>query len=105
MAIMFVLDSGAAHVQITRKAALNLALAGELTDTGRKAKYVTATGEQNVQSVYLLRSLTVGERTVTNVECNVTDDGDPLLGQSFLGRLGSWSIDNAKQTLVLGAAV
>jgi clan AA aspartic protease (TIGR02281 family) len=104
-AIMFVLDSGAADVQITRKAALNLALAGELTATGRTTTFVTATGAANVQPVYLLRSLTVGERTVTNVECNVTDDGDPLLGQSFLGRLGSWSINNAKQTLVLGAAV
>jgi clan AA aspartic protease (TIGR02281 family) len=104
-AIMFVLDSGAGDVQITRKAALDLALAGELVATGRTTAFVTATGATNVQPVYLLRSLTVGERTVTNVECNVTYDGDPLLGQSFLDRLSSWSIDNAKQTLVLGAAV
>jgi hypothetical protein len=27
--------------------------------------------------------------------------GDPLLGQSFLARLPSWSIDNARHTLVL----
>ena len=55
--------------------------------TGRKATFVNADGKQTVEPVYMLRSLTVGERTVTNVECNVTDEGDPLLGQSFLGRL------------------
>ena len=48
-AIMFVLDSGAADVQITRKAALDLALTGELAATGRTSTFVTATGAKNVQ--------------------------------------------------------
>ena len=103
--IMFVLDSGAGDVQLPRAAALDLALEGALTATGRKVTFINADGVQTLAPVYILRSLTVGERTVHNVECNLTDNGDPLLGQSFLGRLKSWSIDNAKQTLVLGTAI
>jgi hypothetical protein len=73
--------------------------------TGRKKIFTNADGVRTVEPVYILRSLTVGERTVFNVECNITDNGDPLLGQSFLDRLGSRSIDNAWQTLVLGAPI
>jgi hypothetical protein len=30
------------------------------------------------------------------------DKADPLLGQSFLGKLPGWAIDNTKHTLVIG---
>jgi hypothetical protein len=39
---------------------------------------------------------------IENVKGSVADvKGELLLGQSFLSRFKSWSIDNAKQALVL----
>jgi predicted aspartyl protease len=46
--------------------------------------------------------LTADKVEIGNVRASVADaKGDLLLGQSFLGRFKSWSIDNAKQALVL----
>ena len=104
-AILFVLDSGASSVQIPRATAGQLALEGALIPTGRQATFIDANGGKTLEPIYILRSLTVGERTVTNVICNVTEAGEPLLGQSFLSKLNSWSIDNARQMLVLGAPI
>jgi predicted aspartyl protease len=44
----------------------------------------------------------VGNRTVENVAGSITTvEGSLLLGQSFLGRFKSWSIDNGKKALLL----
>ena len=100
--VLFILDSGAGDVQLPRASALQLIEEGSLVPTGKTEAFTDATGKDTPHMLYTLRSLTVGSRTVTNVECIVTDKGDALLGQSFLGRLGSWSINNTRQTLVLG---
>jgi hypothetical protein len=49
--------------------------------------------------------MAIGNQVVTNVIANVANfAGMPLLGQSFLSRLSSWSIDNDRHVLVLGGA-
>jgi predicted aspartyl protease len=46
--------------------------------------------------------MTVGDIVVENVTAGITPvEGSLLLGQSFLSRFKSWSMDNAKQALVL----
>lgn len=44
----------------------------------------------------------VGDRTIENVIGAVADvTGSLLLGQSFLSKFNSWSVDNSRQVLVL----
>jgi hypothetical protein len=49
-----------------------------------------------------IRSLKVGNKVVGSVKASVTPArGGLLLGQSFLERFKSWSIDNTKHELLL----
>ena len=49
-----------------------------------------------------LRSLQVGNVVVENVEASVMPENAPLLlGQSFLTRLKSWSMDTTAHTLTI----
>jgi hypothetical protein len=101
----FTLDTGASKVTIPRDIAMELIRKGSLTsaDYRSDAIGVLADGSKRRGSLYTLRSITVGGRTVTNVECLVGDDGGSLLlGQSFLQKFGSWSIDNVRGVLHLG---
>ena len=50
----------------------------------------------------MIRSLRVGDKVLENVTGSVAPvAGGLLLGQSFLTRFKSWSIDNQRQALVL----
>jgi predicted aspartyl protease len=52
-----------------------------------------------------LREVQVGTHVIKDVVANVVPiEGDPLLGQSFLSRLPSWSIDNYSHVLNLGGS-
>ena len=45
----------------------------------------------------------MGDLVLNNVAASIASaNGSLLLGQSFLSRFKSWSIDNARQVLVLG---
>jgi predicted aspartyl protease len=51
---------------------------------------------------FIIRSLKIGDRMVENVTGSIAPvAGSLLLGQSFLGRFHSWSIDNQREALVL----
>ena len=51
---------------------------------------------------FRIRSLTVGPVTLHNVLASVTQDRQDLqLGQSFLGRLKSWCVDNSAHALLI----
>ena len=64
--------------------------------------YVLADGSKVKSRIFILRSLRVGNQTVQNVEASVADiKGSLLLGQSFLRRFKTWSIDNTTNELVL----
>ena len=52
-------------------------------------------------TTFRIRLLRVGDR-LENVTAGTTSaSGEPLLGQSFLSRFRSWSIDNRRGVLVL----
>ena len=102
--LKFVVDSGASDVSIPADVVSTLLR----TDTIDKSDFVgTQTYEladgTRVPSVrFRLRSLKVGGILIENVLAGVAPlEGSLLLGQSFLGRFKSWSMDNAAHVLVL----
>ena len=51
---------------------------------------------------FLIHSLKVGDKVLENVTVSIAPvEGSLLLGQSFLGRFKSWSIDNKNRLLLL----
>jgi predicted aspartyl protease len=51
---------------------------------------------------FRIKSLKIGDRVIENVTASTAPaEGSLLLGQSFLNRFKSWSIDNNRQVLVL----
>ena len=100
----FILDSGASDVSIPADVVLTLMRTGTLTGadfTGTNT-YVLADGSRVPSQNFRIRSLKIGDRVLENVSGSVASvDGSLLLGQSFLSRFKSWSIDNTRQVLVL----
>jgi predicted aspartyl protease len=100
----FVIDSGASDVSIPADVVMTLVRAGTIQDTdfiGRQT-YKLADGSSVPSATFRIRSLTMNKLVIENVKGSVASAaGDLLLGQSFLSRFKSWSIDNAKQALVL----
>jgi predicted aspartyl protease len=67
-----------------------------------KRTYILADGTEAPSDTFRIRLLKAGDRTVEDVIGSVSPvNGILLLGQSFLGRFRSWSIDNTKHVLVL----
>ena len=70
-----------------------------------QGSYTTADGSEHGTSLYQLDTLTVGGLTVTNVECliSTSEAGQQtsLFGLRFLRNFRSWSIDNARNVLLL----
>jgi predicted aspartyl protease len=62
-----------------------------------------ADGSRIPSRIFQLRSLKVGDVVINNVTANVTPEkrGALLLGQSFLQRLKSWSLDNTRHALII----
>ena len=102
--LKFVLDSGAADVSIPADVVLTLMRTGSLSadDFLGSQIYRLADGSTAPSQTFKIRSLRVGDRVLHDVVGSIAPvEGSLLLGQSFLGRFRSWSIDNAKQVLVL----
>ena len=102
--LSFIVDSGAADVTIPADVVLTLMRTGTLSEsdfTGSR-NYRLADGSVVPSETFRIKSLKVGERLVENVMGSVGRvDGPLLLGQSFLSRFKSWSIDNARSALLL----
>lgn len=100
----FHIDSGAADVALPIDVVLTLIRTGTIQSSdflGSKT-YVTADGRSVPSETFRIRSLKVGGRELENVTASVSDvKGSLLLGQSFLSRLSSWSIDNQRKVLIL----
>jgi clan AA aspartic protease (TIGR02281 family) len=100
----FVVDSGASDVVIPETVLEGLRKAGKFSDadfTGTQRVKI-ANGAIVKARTFTLRSLSVNNRVVTNLHASVAPAGaTPLLGQTFLQRFASWSIDNERQVLVL----
>ena len=100
----FIVDSGASDVTIPEDVVSTLVRAGTILDAdfiGEKT-YVLADGSRVKSKTFRIRSLKVGDRVLENVTGSVASTkGSLLLGQSFLGRFKSWSIDNSRHVLLL----
>ena len=104
MTIPFILDTGASDTAIPADVFLALLRTATVKDSDYLGTetYVVADGSKLSSKRFLLRELRVGDHVVRNVIANVVPvSGDPLLGQTFLSQLPSWSIDNARHLLVL----
>jgi hypothetical protein len=98
----FIVDSGAATVQIPQETVEAMKRNGTLADADfmGERRFILADGRAMQQRVFRLRSLQIGDRTMENVLATM---GAPrsraLLGQSFLRRLNWWKIDNVKNAI------
>jgi peptidoglycan hydrolase-like protein with peptidoglycan-binding domain len=100
----FILDSGAADVQIPADVAGTLRRAGTISEEDfiGSQVYVLADGSKLSGEQFKLRELKLGDHLVHNVVASTGPaKGDLLLGQSFLSRFGTWAIDNRRRVLIL----
>ncbi len=98
----FTLDTGASDVLIPAEVALTLLTSGTLSksDFIGYQTYKLADGSTLPSAQFKLRDIELGDRRVTDVTASVGPVGSlPLLGQSFLSRLGTWTIDNRHKVL------
>jgi peptidyl-prolyl cis-trans isomerase B (cyclophilin B) len=106
LTLKFVLDSGAAEVNIPADVVLTLVRTGTIkgTDFLPGKTYVLANGSELKSPRFIIRSLRIGSRHVQDVPASVgTLTSSLLLGQSLLEKLGTWGIDTQRQVLVVGA--
>jgi clan AA aspartic protease (TIGR02281 family) len=100
----FIIDSGASDVSIPADVVLTLMRTGTIkkSDFIGTEKYGLADGSTVESRTFIIRSLKVGDRRVTDVRASIADVNGPLLlGQSFLSKFKSWSQDNVSHELVL----
>ncbi len=104
LTLKFVLDSGAAEVNIPADVVFTLLRSGTIKDTDflPGKTYVLADGSELRSPRLIIRSLKIGRRQITNVPASVGDLSSPLLlGQSLLEKLGTWGIDNQRMVLLI----
>jgi predicted aspartyl protease len=102
--LKFVVDSGASDVSIPDDVFRTLVRQGSIrrSDYLGARIFVLADGAHVPSQTFVLRSLKVGGREIRDVTASVSNaHGTLLLGQSFLRRFKSWSIDNRRKVLVL----
>jgi predicted aspartyl protease len=100
----FVVDSGAADVSIPADVVSTLMRTKTLRETDflGEQTYVLADGSKVPSQTFVIRSLKVGNVVLENVNGSVASvHGSLLLGQTFLSRFKSWSVDNTKHALLL----
>jgi len=100
----FTIDSGATDVSIPANIFFSLTRAGTVSpqDFLDKRAYTLADGSTELSQRFRIRSLRVGNLELRDVIASVMPStGSLLLGQSFLSRLKSWSIDNEKHVLLI----
>jgi predicted aspartyl protease len=102
----FAVDSAAGSVTIPADVYYTLVRTGTIKDsdiTGQRT-VVLADGSKSKLPTFTIRSLKVGDKIIENVNASVLPlEGQLLLGQSFLARFKSWSVDNTKHVLLLNA--
>jgi clan AA aspartic protease (TIGR02281 family) len=100
----FTVDSGAADVSVPADVFSTLMRTGTIQDTDiiGEQTYVLADGSEAKSTTFTIRSLKVGDTVVDNVRGNIASvKGSLLLGQTFLERFKSWSVDNTRHVLLL----
>ena len=104
LTLKFVVDSGASDVSIPADVVATLVRTETITDADflDKQTYQLADGSTVPSQRFVIRTLKIGDKTLENVVGGIAPAaGSLLLGQSFLGRFKSWSIDNQAGTIIL----
>jgi aspartyl protease family protein len=104
----FVLDSGASMVSIPADVAMTLMRTGTITraDFLGNQTFQLADGSTVPSTILRIRSLKVGDLELHDVEASVSDVKGPLLlGETFLTRLSSWTVDNQRHVLAMGPEI
>ncbi|MGY8708568.1 retroviral-like aspartic protease family protein [Bradyrhizobium sp. 18BD] len=99
-----IVDSGASDVSIPADIVSTLIRTKTITDEDFLGEqiYVLADGSKVPSHRFRIRSLKVGNKTVENVVGSIASvNATILLGQSFLSKFKSWSVDNEQHTLIL----
>lgn len=102
--VKFIIDTGASDVSVPADVVLTLIRTGSITrdDFLGQQRYQLADGSTVPSPVFIIRSLKVGDKVLENVRASVASvKGSLLLGQSFLNRFNSWSVDNKNRLLFL----
>ena len=100
----FIVDSGSADVSIPEDVAATLMKSGTLTgaDLLGSKTYLLADGSKVPSKIYRMASVRIGGMVVENVTVRISAaNSSLLLGQSFLSRLKSWSMDNARKVMII----
>ena len=100
----FTIDSGASDVCIPANIFYALTAAGTVSqqDILDKRPYKLADGSTHYAQRFRIRSMRVGNLELSNVVASVVPAaGSLLLGQSFLSRFRSWSVNNERRVLIL----
>jgi len=100
----FILDTGATDLVIPADVALTLIRAGALTgsDFIGKRLYSLANGSEEIGDRVIIREVQVGQHKVRDVTAIVNPPAsDLLLGQSFLSKFGTVTLDYKRLVLVL----
>lgn len=99
----FVFDTGASDVTMSMVEATFMLKNKYLSplDIVGKQNYLTADGNVSEGTVINLKSVKIGDLELTNVRASVvkSQNAPLLLGQSVLGRLGKFEIDNEKRVI------
>ncbi len=99
-----IVDSGASEVSVPADVVSTLMRTGTITsdDFLGQQTYVLADGSKVPSARFRIRSLKVGGKTLENVTAAIASgEAEILLGQSFLSRFKSWSVDNQRHVLKL----
>ena len=105
LSVPFALDTGSEPGQIPLDVYLVLMRNGSISPSDGRGSVtlINADGSSRKARRFVIHELKVGDRIVTKVLGTVSSpDTTPLLGQSFLRRLGSYTIDNQRHVLSLG---
>jgi predicted aspartyl protease len=103
--LSFTLDSGASDIEIPSHIIAQMIDKGQIraNDYLGTSTFTYANGAKVEQPLYNLHTVTVGGITLHDVECTAGQDQETfLLGQTFLAKLPSWSIDNTNGRLLIG---
>ena len=100
-----IFDTGASDVTISSVEANFMLKNGYLSDKDIKGKryYQVATGQISEGTVITLREIRLGDAVLKNVDASVVNSQQAplLLGQSAMERLGSFTIDNQNNKLII----
>jgi len=99
-----IVDSGASDVSMPADVVLTLMRSKTISsaDFMGTQTYTLADGSKVPSQRFQIKSLKVGDKILENVMASIVPaTAQILLGQSFLSRFSSWSIDNEKHALIL----